>query len=63
MKPHLCFLNWSNWSHITQGFDYKIQVRKCLICNRENHRRVGWAGQTTAKHLNDAIDSIGERND
>lgn len=62
MKLHLCFMNWSEWSAPVQGYDYKIQVRKCLVCNKENHRRVGWAGQADAHQLEEAMKTVGGAN-
>lgn len=59
MKFHICQLNWTKWSNPVQGYDYKIQVRKCTVCNRESHRRVGWAGQASAAQLGEAMDSLG----
>lgn len=58
MKLHFCFLNWSKWSPMIDGYAGGIQVRVCEICNKQQTRDTDYAEQVSASHINAAAETL-----
>ena len=58
MKPHLCFLNYSKWSPMIDGYGGGIQVKVCTVCNKEQARTVSYGKQVKSTDRNSAVEEL-----
>lgn len=55
IKPHFCFLNYSKWSPMIDGYSRGIQIRACTICHKQHTRDTSYGNQVRAEHRNNAV--------